>query len=77
MNESDRALIASLSSSHHELQRLHSKHAEYEDQLRALSSKRWRSSEETLEEQKLKRLKLQGRDRIASILAEHQTSEAS
>ncbi len=77
MNEHDKSLIASLSTTHPELQRLRTKHEEYEQQLRAISSKRWRSTGETLEEQKLKRLKLQGRDRMASILAEHRASEAS
>ncbi|MCP4869970.1 MAG: DUF465 domain-containing protein [Proteobacteria bacterium] len=77
MNEHDKSMIDSLSTTHPELMRLRTKHEEYEEQLRAISSKRWRSKGETLQEQKLKRLKLQGRDRMASILAKHRASQAS
>jgi uncharacterized protein YdcH (DUF465 family) len=77
MNELDKVMIDVLRTTHPELQRLCSKHEEYEAALTSISSRRWRTPGETLEEQRIKRLKLHGRDRMASILAEHRGSNAS
>ena len=69
MNESDVKRIQSLSSTNPELKRLYSKHCEYERRLTEIKRGKWRSPEEYAEEQELKRRKLAGRDRMASIIA--------
>ncbi len=77
MNQRDKELLNSLKTTHPELQRLCTKHEEYEQKLDSLKRVRWSSPAEEAESRKLKRLKLAGRDRMASILAEHRRSEAS
>ena len=71
MNDSDLVLIERLIPDNAELSHLLSKHQEYEARLRVISRQKWRTSEEYVEEKRLKRLKLAGRDRMESILAEH------
>ncbi len=77
MDERDKVLIEALKTTNPELQRLAVKHEEYEARLASLSAKRWRAPGEDVEERRLKRLKLQGRDRMATILAQHRASKAS
>ncbi|MEE2827669.1 MAG: DUF465 domain-containing protein [Myxococcota bacterium] len=69
MTESELALITRLSDTNPELRRLYSRHCEYEERLDELKRSRWQSPEEYAETKKLKRAKLAGRDRMASILA--------
>jgi uncharacterized protein len=71
MNERDLLLIERLIPQDPELNRLVSKHEGYEARLQVISQKKWQTPEEYIEEKQLKRLKLAGRDRIASILARH------
>jgi uncharacterized protein YdcH (DUF465 family) len=74
MNQSELDLIASIRPDHDELARLLAAHEDYESRLAALAGQKWRSAEEYAEEQRLKREKLAGRDRIQRILAEHRIS---
>lgn len=76
MDQDDKLLIDALKTTHPELHRLCTKHEEYEQQLDALQAGRWRSPQEEAESRRLKRLKLAGRDRMASILAEHRATQA-
>lgn len=72
MNESEVQRIKSLSTTNPELQRLYTKHCEYEQRLVEIQGSKWQSPAEYAEAQKLKRQKLAGRDRIVTILAQHQ-----
>lgn len=71
MNDRDLALIERLVPDNVELSRLVSKHKEYEARLEVICRQKWRTPEEYVEEKKLKRLKLAGRDRMETILALH------
>jgi uncharacterized protein YdcH (DUF465 family) len=71
MNTSDLVIIQDLSASNQELSRLFEKHREYERELEFMARRKWLSSREQSERQRLKRLKLRGRDRIESIIAPH------
>ncbi len=77
MNDRDLALIERLIPDNAELSRLLSKHEEYEARLRVISKQKWRTPEEYVEEKKLKRLKLAGRDRMELILAAHRRAASA
>lgn len=70
MDPQDATTLESLSNSNPEVARLLRLHTTYEEQLDALNRHRWLSPDEQREQKRLKRLKLAGRDRLASILAE-------
>jgi uncharacterized protein YdcH (DUF465 family) len=57
----------SLLASNEEYRRLNQEHTELEDRLRVLSEKTVLSDAEQIEESKLKKLKLAGRDRMEAI----------
>ena len=77
MNHDDLTLIRHLLPAHPELERLVQKHDGYEERLARMVSRRWQSPSEQAEMKQLKRLKLAGRDRIASILAEHRSKASA
>ena len=53
-----------------EYKKLHTDHLEYESQLEALNQKKFLSAEEDVEFKRIKKLKLQGKDRMDHILQE-------
>jgi len=77
MNTSDLVIIQDLSASNRELGRLLEKHRAYERELEIMARRKWLSSNEQSERQRLKRLKLRGRDRIESIIAPHRPSPSA
>ncbi len=77
MNTSDIVIIQDLSVSNPELSRLLERHREYERELEFMARRKWLSSTEQSERQRLKRLKLRGRDRIESIIAPHRQSASA
>ena len=71
MEERDRRLLDTLRQSNEELDRLWLEHGEFEAKLGALNKRHARTPAEDQEILRLKRLKLQGRDRIEAILSQH------
>jgi hypothetical protein len=71
MEATELDLITRLSTSHDELRHLVGKHQDYERDLGRLERIRFPSEAERREISKIKRLKLRGKDRIQSILAQH------
>ena len=71
MNTSDLVIIEGLAPRNPELARLVEKHQAYERELEFMARRKWLSGSEQAERQRLKRLKLRGRDRIESIIAPH------
>ena len=71
MNRNELALIEQIRPTNQQLSRLLQEHEGYESRLASLARQRWRSAEDYAEEQRLKRLKLAGRDRIQEILSAH------
>lgn len=71
MEQTEVETIERLSSSHSELRHLWSRHQGFEKELERLSGLRNPTADERREIARLKRAKLQGKDRIARILAEH------
>ena len=71
MENRDIALIEQLLPTHPELKRLMDEHAELEKQLDELGRHSYLSQPEIVEQRRLKKKKLIGRDRIEKILTEH------
>lgn len=71
MERSELELIDRLSTSNLELRHLWSRHQQFEKDLARLAAIRNPSDEERREMGRIKRVKLQEKDRIARILAEH------
>lgn len=71
MEQKDLDLLNSLLPANEELAGLWHEHLELEKRLDDLGSRVYLSAEEQVEFQRLKKIKLAGRDRIESILAEH------
>lgn len=71
MEATEVELIQQLSGSHDELRHLYGKHQDYERELGRLERIRYPSEAERREINRIKRLKLRGKDRIQSILSEH------
>jgi len=69
----DVELLNTLSESNDEISRLMSEHADFEVQLKRLNKRRAFTPQQEAEMNRIKKLKLQGRDRIEAILAEHRT----
>lgn len=68
---SPRDMRARLIASDLEFQRLAREHSRYEAQLEQLSKTPYLSSEDLIEETKLKKLKLQLKDRMEQLVARH------
>jgi uncharacterized protein YdcH (DUF465 family) len=71
MEQKDIELLQSLLPSNEELASLWHEHMELEKKLDDMSTRVYLTAEEQVEFQRLKKVKLAGRDRIESILAEH------
>ena len=71
MEASELDLINRLTTSHDELRHLYGKHQDYERELARLERIRYPSEAERREINRIKRLKLRGKDRMQSILATH------
>jgi hypothetical protein len=71
MEATELDLINRLTTSHDELRHLVGKHQDYERDLGRLERIRFPSEAERREINRLKRLKLRGKDRIQGILAQH------
>ncbi len=70
------ALATRLMETNEEYRNLAQEHSDYDRRLEQLSARRFPSTEEEVEEHRLKKLKLQLKDRMHAILREHQ-AEAS
>lgn len=66
------ALTARLMETNEEYKNLVQEHANYDRQLEELSARRFASAEDEVEEHRLKKLKLQTKDRMYAILREHE-----
>lgn len=73
MEGRDLELLTTLSQSNEELSKLLAEHDDFEKQLNDLSKRRALTPQQETEVHRLKKLKLQGRDRIEAILAQHRT----
>ncbi len=74
MEAAEIELIHRLTGSHDELRHLYGKHQDYERELGRLERIRYPSEAERREINRIKRLKLRGKDRIQVILAQHRVS---
>ena len=70
------ALTARLMETNEEYRTLVQEHSDYDRRLEQLSTRRFPSTDEEVEEHRLKKLKLQLKDRMHAILREHE-AEAS
>ncbi len=68
MEDREKARIEALLPEDAELSRLWREHQEFEDRISAMEGRAWLSADESAECNRLKKLKLAGRDRIAEIL---------
>jgi len=75
MEERDEKLIAQLIKDSNTLREYMGQHQEYENQLEEYNKQIYLTTEESLERKKIQKLKLAGRDKIESILAEHRRTE--
>ena len=64
------SLIKSLRKESDEYRKLEKSHKEYEEKLQELDKVKYPSAEETVEINRIKKLKLQGKDRMKAILNE-------
>ena len=76
MEKRDLELIEKYSPVDEELRRHIEDHRRYEEILENLSKRAHLSPEDELEEKRVKKLKLKGRDRIEQILSKYRTSAA-
>ncbi len=77
MPESSDAVREALLEENEEFQRLTKKHQELEERLTFLSGKIFLSSEEKFEEVTLKKKKLALKDKMASLIRQHQGDKAA
>ncbi len=73
MEPRDRELLENLSQSNNEINKLLAEHQQFEDRLNTLTKRHAVTPSEEEEMVRLKRLKLQGRDRMQSILNQYRT----
>lgn len=71
MEKRDLGLIEKYIAVDHELKKYVDEHKKYEEILAAYNKKPYLSPEEELEEKRIKKLKLKGRDKIEAILAKY------
>ena len=74
MEKRDIELIEKYSPVDEELRRQIEDHRRYEEILENLSKRAYLSPEDEIEEKRVKKLKLKGRDRIEQILSKYRTS---
>ena len=70
----DASIIEQVKQNNAEFCRLLEEHQQYEDQLAAYNDLRFMTSEQEVERKRLQKLKLQGKDRMLTILRQYQTS---
>ena len=75
MEKQDLELIERLMDRDPELKQYVEKHREYERQLGTFNRRPYLTTAETIERNRLQKLKLAGRDRIELILAQHRQKE--
>ena len=75
MEARDEMLIARLIRDSKTLREYMGQHQEYEKQLEEYNKRIHLTTEESLERKRIQKLKLAGRDKIESILAEHRRTE--
>ena len=75
MEERDERLIVRLIKDSTTLREYMGQHQEYEKQLEEYNKRIHLTTEESLERKRIQKLKLAGRDKIESILAEHRRTE--
>ena len=73
----DSAFIEQVKRDNAELRRLLEEHQEYEIQLVAYNDLRFMTSAQEIERKRVQKLKLQGKDRMLTILRQYQTSSHS
>lgn len=73
MEEQDRELLTVLRQSHEELDQLMLEHNAFEKQLETMGRRPALTPDDQNKVRRLKKLKLQGRDRIEQILVAHRT----
>lgn len=71
MEASDNALLEKLLPTNDDLRKLWDEHLELERQLEVFNRKPRLTAEDEMEEKRLKKIKLAGRDRIEAILDAH------
>lgn len=72
LDEVDEALIEQARQENAEFCRLLEEHQKYEEQLAAYNDLRFLTSMQEVERKRLQKLKLQGKDRMITILREYQ-----
>jgi len=77
MEACDKNLILKFIKTDQTLKRLYLEHSELEDQLEGYRSQSYLTSEEEMEEKRLKKQKLFGVDRMMMILASHRRETGS
>lgn len=75
MEEKDQALIEKHIGHDEELKRHVLEHRQFEQQLEDLAAKHFLTAEEELQQKKIKKLKLAGRDRIETILKKYRDAD--
>lgn len=75
MEEKDRLLIQKHIEHDEELKKYVLEHQRFEQQLEELGSKHVLTVEEELQQKKIKKLKLAGRDKIESILKKYRSAD--
>ena len=75
MEKKDRILIEKHIEHDEELKQYVEEHQMFEEQLERLEEKHFLTPEEELQEKKIKKLKLAGRDKIEAILKKYRTTD--
>ncbi|MBU2548947.1 MAG: DUF465 domain-containing protein [Proteobacteria bacterium] len=75
MEKRDEELIEQLVGENEELATLVKEHAGFEQQLESFNRRHYLTTDEALEKKRLQKLKLAGRDRIETILAEYRKTQ--
>jgi len=70
----DMTFIEQVKRDHAEFRRLLEEHEQYEAQLAVYNDLRFMTSTQEIERKRLQKLKLQGKDRMLTILRQYQTS---
>ena len=77
MDQAEEQLILSLIDQEQELKECYQEHKDLEKRLQDLQGKSFLSVEEEMEETRLKKLKLRGKDKIAQILDRYRAKNPS